>query len=65
MVDGAGGLGREQPTLRASIVWGALMLAELNERWATYVLECWANGRSSLLAQLAFASPPAASTDEP
>ncbi len=51
-VDLAGGLAGQDPALRGSIVWGALTLAELGERWATHVLERWAEGRGSLLVEL-------------
>jgi hypothetical protein len=51
-VDLAGGLVRQDPSLRASIVWGALTLDYLSERWAGHVLSCWEEDRCSLLRPL-------------
>ena len=48
-VDLAGGLARQRPELTADILWGARALVFLDGRWATYVLEAWSDGRSSLL----------------
>jgi hypothetical protein len=51
-VDLAGGLVRQEPSLYASIVWGALTLDLLSGVWANHVLGCWEEGRSSLRAGL-------------
>jgi hypothetical protein len=51
-VDLAGGLVRQDPGLGGAVLWGARSLAHLEQRWADYVLECWASGRSSLLREL-------------
>jgi hypothetical protein len=51
-VDLAGGLVRQDPTLRATILWGALTLAYLSQRWAVHVLTCWEEDRGSLLGEL-------------
>jgi hypothetical protein len=48
-VDLAGGLIRQDPSLRTSLLWGAEALAELDSRWGEYMLECWRERRSSLL----------------
>ena len=47
-VDLAGGLARQDATLAADIVWGARALGHLDARWASHVLRCWAEGRTSL-----------------
>lgn len=59
-VDLAAGLARQEPALRGSIVWGALTLTELGERWASYVLESWAEGHGSLLSDVESRSLPEA-----
>jgi heme oxygenase-like protein len=51
-VDLAGGLVRQDPSMQSSIIWGALTLAHLGERWAAHVLGCWEDGRCSLLGEL-------------
>jgi hypothetical protein len=51
-VDLAGGLVRQDPSLYASIVWGAKTLSFLGDRWASHLLGCWSEGRGSLLADL-------------
>ena len=56
-VDLAGGLVRQDPSLHASIVWGALTLDYLGERWASHVLSCWEENRGSLRAELASHGP--------
>jgi hypothetical protein len=48
-VDLAGGLVRQDPALRSAIVWGAMTLAYLGERWAAHLLAAWKQGHSSLL----------------
>ena len=48
-VDLAGGLVRQEPALCAQLLWGARALGYLDARWASHVLSCWADGRSSLL----------------
>jgi hypothetical protein len=54
-VDLAGGLLQVEPELCASLLWGALTLAELDRRWAGEVLTAWRAGHTSLRAPL----PPA------
>ncbi len=51
-VDLAGGLVRQDPTQLRSILWGARTLDYLDERWASHLLRCWANGQRSLLGDL-------------
>jgi Iron-containing redox enzyme len=51
-VDLAGGLARQDEALGADIVWGARALNDLERRWAAYVLDCWGDGRTSLLREL-------------
>ncbi|HKO27621.1 MAG TPA: iron-containing redox enzyme family protein [Solirubrobacteraceae bacterium] len=51
-VDLAGGLAHQDAALGADIVWGARTLAHLDERWASHVLDCWGEGRTSLLGEL-------------
>ena len=51
-VDLAGGLVRQDPSLHASIVWGALTLDLLSGLWANHVLGCWEESRGSLRAEL-------------
>jgi hypothetical protein len=56
-VDLAGGLVRQDASLHVSIVWGALTLDYLGERWASHVLTCWEENRPSLRAELAGSVP--------
>jgi hypothetical protein len=51
-VDLAGGLAHQDAALGADIVWGARALSHLDARWASHVLSCWDEGRSSLLGEL-------------
>jgi hypothetical protein len=51
-VDLAGGLAHQDAALGADIVWGARTLAHLDARWASHVLDCWGEGRTSLLGEL-------------
>jgi hypothetical protein len=51
-VDLAGGLVRQDETIGADILWGARALSELDRRWASHVLHCWSEGRTSLLREL-------------
>jgi hypothetical protein len=51
-VDLAGGLARQDATLGADIVWGARALSHLDAQWASHVLACWDEGRTSLLSEL-------------
>ena len=55
-VDLAGGLIRQEPALAADVLFGAAALAELDGRWARWVLERWASGDSSLRAPAALAA---------
>jgi hypothetical protein len=59
-VDLAGGLARQDPALGADIVWGARALNHLDARWASHVLDRWAEGHSSLLRELGADGPGAA-----
>jgi Iron-containing redox enzyme len=52
-VDLAGGLAHQDEALAADILWGARALSHLDTRWAAHVLRCWAEGRTSLLGDLA------------
>jgi hypothetical protein len=52
-VDLAGGLIRQDPALAGDILWGARCLARVEADWAAHLLDCWAQGRSSLRAPLA------------
>jgi Iron-containing redox enzyme len=54
-VDLAGGLARQDETLGVDIVWGARALNHLDALWASHVLGCWADGRTSLLGELGVA----------
>jgi hypothetical protein len=56
-VDLAGGLARQSPELCADVLWGARALAAVEARWAAHLLDCWADGRSSLRASLQEAAP--------
>lgn len=58
-VDLAGGLARQDATLAADIVWGARALGHLDRLWASHVLGCWAEGRTSLLRELNVQPPQA------
>jgi hypothetical protein len=49
-VDLAGGLIRQDPALAADVMFGAAALIEIDARWATWVLERWQAGESSLRA---------------
>jgi hypothetical protein len=51
-VDLAGGLAHQDAALGADIVWGARALAHLDVRWGSHVLDCWGEGRTSLLGEL-------------
>ena len=52
-VDLAGGLARQDEALAADILWGARALSHLDARWASHLLRCWGEGRTSLLRDLA------------
>jgi hypothetical protein len=56
-VDLAGGLVRQQPELCADVLWGARALVAVEARWAAHLLDCWADGRSSLRAPLHAVAP--------
>lgn len=51
-VDLAGGLAHQDESLGADIVWGARALNQLDTRWASHVLSCWNEGRTSLLREV-------------
>jgi hypothetical protein len=51
-VDLAGGLVRQDPALGDSVLWGARTLSYLTERWASGLLRCWSEARTSLLGDL-------------
>jgi Iron-containing redox enzyme len=50
-VDLAGGLAHQDGALAADILWGARALAHLDARWASHLLRCWHDGRTSLLRE--------------
>ncbi|HVL98767.1 MAG TPA: iron-containing redox enzyme family protein [Egibacteraceae bacterium] len=50
--DLAGGLVRDEPHLRADVVFGALAVTALEGRFTDHLLGSWAAGRTSLLAPL-------------
>jgi Iron-containing redox enzyme len=52
-VDLAGGLIRQDPALASDILFGAAALVALDGRWASWVLERWRRGTSSLRAPAA------------
>jgi heme oxygenase-like protein len=56
-VDLAGGLARQDESLGADIVWGARALSHLDARWASHVLDCWSQRRTSLLRELSVQDP--------
>src|SRR5437764_3901549 len=51
-VDLAGGLARQDEALAPDILWGARALSHLDRLWAVHVLQCWNEGRTSLLREL-------------
>src|SRR5579859_4133850 len=51
-VDLAGGLVDQEPALYGSVLWGALTLSHLSERWSAHILSCWEEGRGSLRGDL-------------
>jgi Iron-containing redox enzyme len=51
-VDLAGGLVRQDPSLYATVLWGARTLAHLDANWASHLLGMWSEGRGSLLREL-------------
>jgi hypothetical protein len=55
-VDLAGGLIRQDPALAGDVLFGAAALVELDGRWASWVLERWQAGASSLRAPAALAA---------
>jgi hypothetical protein len=48
LVDLAGGLAEQDPSLAGQIVWGARALFALEGDWADHLLRAWEQGRSSL-----------------
>src|SRR5919198_6714733 len=52
-VDLAGGLARQEPAVAGDVLWGARALVDVEARWARHLLDCWQDGRSSLLVPLA------------
>lgn len=52
LVDMAGGLVLEDPSLGPDVLWGARALVELDGRWARAVTGAWEAGRSSLRTPL-------------
>jgi hypothetical protein len=54
-VDLAGGLLRQDPSLAASLLFGARALVELEARWTRHLLSSWEAGRTSLRAPVAAA----------
>ncbi len=55
-VDLAGGLARQEPDLSGDVIWGAQVLAAVEDRWSRALLEAWAEARSSLLRPLGAAA---------
>lgn len=51
-VDLAGGLVHQDPGVSGAVLWGARTLSYLAERWASGLLRCWSEGRTSLLGEL-------------
>jgi hypothetical protein len=51
-VDLAGGLVRQDPKQYGAILWGAQTSTYLGDRWAHHLLDSWAAGQTSLLAEL-------------
>lgn len=47
-VDLAGGLVRQDASLCGDVLWGAAVLAHVEDRWADHLLSCWRSGTSSL-----------------
>jgi Iron-containing redox enzyme len=56
-VDLAGGLARQEPALAPDILWGARTLSHLDRLWASHVLACWGDERTSLLKGLTVPEP--------
>jgi hypothetical protein len=56
-VDLAGGLVEAEPQLAGDVLWGARALAAIEARWAQHLLDAWSDGRTSLRAPLAEATP--------
>jgi Iron-containing redox enzyme len=56
-VDLAGGLARQDAALGSDILWGARALGHLDARWASHVLGCWGEARTSLLRELTAGAP--------
>jgi len=52
-VDLAGGLARQEPELGPDVIWGARVLADVEDRWSRALLAAWKEGRSSLRLPLA------------
>jgi hypothetical protein len=52
-VDLAGGLVGQEPGTSAAIVWGAKALTVLESCWASHLLRCWEQERTSLLSSIA------------
>lgn len=51
-VDLAGGLVQQDPSQYGPILWGAQASTYLGDRWAHHLLDSWAAGQTSLLAEL-------------
>ncbi|HJQ44553.1 MAG TPA: iron-containing redox enzyme family protein [Jatrophihabitantaceae bacterium] len=58
MHDLCGGLAEAEPELEPDILFGAAACLYIDARFATHVLDAWANGRSSLLRPMKFGDPP-------
>ncbi|HYF45992.1 MAG TPA: iron-containing redox enzyme family protein, partial [Acidimicrobiales bacterium] len=47
--DLAGGLAEDEPDLVGEILFGALAVTNAERRFAQHLLDCWSDGRSSLV----------------
>jgi hypothetical protein len=47
-VDLAGGLVRDDPSMCATVLWGARALSHVEQRWAKHLLASWKHGGTSL-----------------
>ncbi|HET7418006.1 MAG TPA: iron-containing redox enzyme family protein [Solirubrobacterales bacterium] len=54
--DLAGGLAADEPAVAADILFGARALLQVEARWATYLMDSWERGKSSLCAPVAAAA---------
>jgi hypothetical protein len=59
-VDLAGGLVRQDDRMSQGVLWGAQVLQHVDALWASGLISCWAQRRTSLLASICLdeADPP-------